>query len=184
MVLVNTGLILATAVALWLLVFVGRPAIARARFSRDVSKLRDQVADAVLDGAIQDSDEAEAFVDRATSVLDSPRDFTFTYALALVSSARKAGIDMEKVGVPFKYEDLSTEDAEFMEQMDRRMVAILTRHFVDGSCAWFVLAPARAVLVRLARAFGAGSASSVGSVSQIARETWGVDLRPSRHRTA
>lgn len=177
-------MILATVAALWLAVFMGRPAIARARFSRDVSRLRDEVADAVLDGAISDSDEAEAFVDRTTRVLDSPRDFTITYALALVSSARKAGIDMEKVAVPFKYEDLSTEDAEFMEQMDRRMVSVLSRHLVDGSCAWFILAPVRAVLVRLARVLGAGSASPVGSVTQIARETWSVDLRPSRHRTA
>lgn len=183
---VNFVLLVAALAVLWLAIFVGRPAIARARFSRDVSALRDEVADAILDGIILDSEDAEAFVDRATRVLDNPREFTMGHALALLSSARNAGIDMQKVGTPFKYESLPADDAAFLEGKDRRMVAILTRHFVDGSTAWFVLAPLRFVVISLARLLGTGAATgAVGSVSQIARETWGVGVRPGRHhRTA
>ena len=183
--LVNFVLLLLAVVVLWLAIFVGRPAIARARFSRDISAIRDEVADAILSGEIQDSVAAEGFMNRATQVADSPRDFTMSYGIALLLSAKEAGVDIERVGTPIRYEGLPAADVKYLERKDLEVVTVLARHFVNGSSAWMVLAPLRAVVVALAGLFGPGvSVGTIGSVSQIARETWDVDVRPGRHRTA
>lgn len=175
--LLNVLMVLATCIALWSLIVVGRPALARARLVDDLSTLRDEVEDAVLDGKIDSSEPAADFIAKADMILDNPRIASFSCGLALHLALGKQGVDLSQLasGARDGYKDLSEADAKFLSERDTRVVRALSRYTVHGSIMWFVLLALRR-LVRVVNGVEGNHAgrTSAPTPSNIARGSWGL----------
>ncbi len=134
------ALVVLTAVALWALVVFGVPWVARAKFVRVVSEVRDDVEDAILEGRLPDRSEAWAVLDKIDALLENPELVTIGKLWAFKSAWDETeGVEIRRPS----YAELAPEQRKLLHRAEQRVVSAMVDLLVHGSALWFVLDPLR-----------------------------------------
>lgn len=135
------SLLLVAAVALWVAVIVVFPAASGARFVAQVSEIRDECDDAVLQGDLPDIDAVRQFIAKTDVMLKDPYRLGGTSrAIAVIVTMKAHGIDPARDLAP-PYFGLDAEQCMIMDAFDRRLVSALALHLAGGSIFWWALRP-------------------------------------------
>jgi hypothetical protein len=136
-----------SAVTLWVAVIYIFPAASRARFVHQVSAIRDDCDDALISGALPDTDEVRYFISKTDLMLqDATRLGGTSYLWAFVSVMREHALDPPDL--PVYEEGLSEQERALMEIFDRRLLDSLALHIAGSSIFWWIWRPLQILVTR------------------------------------
>ena len=160
--------LLAAALLRWHAVFFLVPAVARARFVHEVSALRDDLHDAVITGAIEDSPAARSHLQKYELYVRDVRRLNFFNLYALHAAFEAQGVDSKVFALP-KYQGVSAGDQAVLDRIDHAVVRHLANLIVLGSSMWLPLVTIQGIY-RLARLVRAQEVSPRLSPTKLADE--------------
>ena len=146
--------LVATVAALFIALFVVRPAHARAKVGRAAKEIEYRVLDAMLAGHMKHDDPAlDELIAYSRLLSEHARTIGLTEATALMMAAQQCGIsDLRDVAQErASYKDMSPEGRRIALEADKALHGLFAEYLVKGSKAWFLIAPARRVWRSVAR---------------------------------
>ena len=124
-------LLLLPVVVAWVAVFFIWPTAARARFTSQISEIRDDADDAVIDGLVPDGPEVRHFLEKTEYLRDNPRHLSFSLLVAIHLTLEQYGQVPESKAA--SYAELTPEQRKVMHKLDGRLEEAVASHVVRGS---------------------------------------------------
>jgi hypothetical protein len=166
---IATFVTMAAALALIvLLAVVGTPRLAGLVFVYRLEVIRDNCMDAILDDKLHESTSVRRFLRGIETATAWPEHLTLPYLFAVSQEMVAAGIDVARLGVPPKYDDLGDRESRFMLDLDARMCDAYRSYLNWASPVGWLLRPITIVVSRIRPR--STIAIARGAVHGVARE--------------
>lgn len=119
------------AFSVWAFTFLILPAIGRAAFVAEISEIRDQVDDALIEGRLADDACVRDFVERADFYIANPDQISMARLLAIHEAHEAYGISPKRP--QHSYARLSPAQRKMMHDLEAQETRAVAKRLVRGS---------------------------------------------------
>jgi hypothetical protein len=135
--------------ALFLLIILGIPLMARLLFTKRMEIIRDDCVDAILNDKLRETQSVERFIRVVETGTEISRRLTLPRIFAVARAAVDIGIDIKSMTRAPKYTDLVPSERHLMQELDSRLCAAYVSYLTWGSPAALILKPFLAIASRV-----------------------------------
>jgi hypothetical protein len=163
-----------TIMAVFLLVIIGVPLVARLLYRKRMEVIRDDLVDAILDDKLRETRAVQHLLTAVEASLQAPRRLTLLRIFAIAQAAIDSGTDIEAATRRPRYSDLVPAERELVQELDDRLCRAFTSYMDWGSPSALYLKPLLALTARIRH--GGDIEKAENAMPAVARETLRVEV--------